>query len=371
MAGFLEASSARTPANDPDFPLPESPLAAGASHPDEPRPLFGEPERSAKASGYEPKDLMFPDDPSFTKVRPVPNDTFSPKPLFADEPQGTPVSRPAAPSVPGALRFDDPPATPARAQPSAAAHPATPAGTRPTLNFPNAPATPAAPGSHGLFESIESPLIKRGIELAQQRYPQLWAEDAGATFQRQLRQLLPLDRATIDAWGSAVLDRVADMANATATVTRTFLALQANETLNQALQDARAPAPSMWQRMVKQPVSLDACRLRLKNLREAMAPLLEQVDRHEKDARAAAQRLARDLASLSVVTTVSGSISNNGVAHSLDDRSSLLATSLRQAELLPGQLKNLGDQMRELNRQVDEAISVTLPALALARAARG
>lgn len=371
MAGFLKASSAEAPANDPDFPLPPSPAAGGASHPDEPRPLFGDPEPAAKASGYEPKDLMFPDDSSSTKVRPVPNDAFSPKPLFADEPQSPPASRPAAPSVPGALRFDDTPTPQVLAQPAAPVRTPATEGVRSTLNFPNAPAAPATPGSHGLFESTESPLIKRGIELAQQRYPQLWAEDGGATFQRHLRQLLPLDRSAIDAWGSAVLDRVAETANATASVTRTFLALQANETLNQALQDARAPAPNVWQRMVKPPVSLDACRLRLKNLREAMAPLLEQTDRCEKDARAAAQRLARDLASLSVVTTVSGAISNNGMAHSLDDRSALLATSLRQAELLPGQLKNLGDQMRELNRQVDEALSVTFPALALARAARG
>lgn len=373
LAGLVDESlSSGTLATPLPLPPSEPLTVAGPSHPDEPRPLFGEPGRTAPTGPDEgPRALTFPDDAQSTKVRPVPNDTFSPKPLFADEPKSPVPDRAATSSSgPGALRFVDAPAPAARS--------ATPTGSPSSatnrLNFPSAPApaTPKAPGQgHGLFESTESPLIRHGLEVAQQKFAQLWAEDGGAFFQRQLRQLLPLDRAVIDQWGSAVLDRVTDMANTTATVTRTYLAMNANETLNQALQDARAPAPGMWQRFVKPVASLDECRLRLSNLRAATAPLIAQVDQHEKDARAAAQRLARDLASLSVVTVVSASVTNNGVARSLDDRSALLSNSLRQAELLAPQLKNLATQMRDLNRQVDEALSVTFPALALARAARG
>lgn len=211
------------------------------------------------------------------------------------------------------------------------------------------------------------PAVRDTLRLAQQRHPDLWALDDGMLFRRHFQQLLPLKRDVILDWGAASLENVAELANKVAVLTRAHVDLRGLDVLQKLLDDLRRPQ-NLWERMTRSDGTLTATRTHLGTLRAQVKPLLDQCEGLEKDAQAAAQRLAVLLASFSTVASTAIGVDGK-LIQAITERSDLLQLSLRQATMLPPQIRALGTQMTDLMARVDEALNVTLPAIELARAA--
>lgn len=212
------------------------------------------------------------------------------------------------------------------------------------------------------------PAVRDTLRLAQQRHPDLWSLDNGMLFRRHFQQLLPLKRDVVLDWGAVSLQNVADLANRVAVLTRAHVDLRGLDVLQKLLDDLRRPK-NLWERMTRGDATFTATRTHLGSLRTQVKPLLEQCDDLEKDAHAAEQRLAVLLASFGVVAATAAG-ADGKLLQAIEERSNLLQLSLRQAAMLPPQVRALGTQMTDLLARVDEALNVTLPAIELAHASR-
>lgn len=273
---------------------------------------------------------------------------------FAAEPAPDPVASAAAPK---AFDFGD----------AELVQPAPPKA----LSFDDLPASPLPPdppkaAPKPLFESEDHPAVRDALATVQSDYPLLFAHSE----QRLLalfRRILPVKLALVTEWGEAALMEQAALLQPITDLVRKFSDLEVPALLEAALESTRAPT-GVFGKLFKRAATPAGFKPRLIAARAQLHLFMADSEVATRELDESATSLTLHWVALAVVSDLAGGTPDATLLDVLVQRRTLLQQAVRQAELSVLQMGQVRQQAAELIGQVSSFLTVTLPALEMARA---
>ncbi len=259
---------------------------------------------------------------------------------FGDE-----QAKPAAPEgdgLPKAFSFDDVPTAPAAT-----------AATRKTVGRP-------------LFDSEDHPAVRDALAIVHADYPDVFAHSE-QRLAILFRRILPVRLALVTEWAEKPLAEQAALLQPITELVLKFTQMGVPALLEAALETTNGP-PSMFGRLFRRPTSPAEYRPVLTSSRTQLAQLMADSEIAMRNLETSAQDLGLHLLVLAVVSTLVEDAPDAALRDALVQRRTLIQQAVRQAELSVLQMKQVRQQAADLIGQVSSFLTVTLPALEMARA---
>lgn len=283
---------------------------------------------------------------------------------FEQEPEPAPAPAPPA-ATPKAFDFGD----------AEAALPAPPPVLPPrALSFDDLLASPlprdppkAAPKP--LFESEDHPAVRDALATVRSDYPALFAHSE----QRLLalfRRILPVKLALVTEWGEAALMEQAALLQPITDLVRKFAEMAVPALLEEALESTRPPS-GVLDKLFRRTAAPAEFKPRLIAARSQLHLFMADSEVATRKLDASATSLTLHWVALAVVSDLAGGTPDATLLDVLVQRRTLLQQAVRQAELSVLQMGQVRQQAADLIGQVSSFLTVTLPALEMARAQDG
>lgn len=259
---------------------------------------------------------------------------------FGDE-----QAKPAAPEgggLPKAFSFDDVPTAPAAT-----------AATRKNVARP-------------LFDSEDHPAVRDALATVHADYPEVFAHSE-PRLAILFRRILPVRLALVTEWAEKPLAEQAALLQPITELVLKFTQMGVPALLEAALETTKGP-PSMFGRLFRRPTSPAEYRPVLTSSRTQLAQLMADSEIAMRNLETSAQDLGLHLLVLAVVSTLVEDAPDAALRDTLVQRRTLIQQAVRQAELSVLQMKQVRQQAADLIGQVSSFLTVTLPALEMARA---
>ncbi|QOY95097.1 hypothetical protein IM543_04165 [Massilia sp. UMI-21] len=261
------------------------------------------------------------------------------------EADASPALPHAGGSLPGALSFDDLPAVPATSSMTA-----------------KAVARP-------LFDSEDHPAVRDALAIARAEHPALFGH-AEQRLAALFRRILPVKLSLVTEWAEGPLMEQATLLQPVTELVLTFTQMAVPALLDEALASSRAPA-GMFGKLFRRTASPAEYKPALTASRAELVQLVADSEAAIRALEESAKNLALHGLVLAVVSTLAGDAADASLADALLQRRTLIQQAVRQAELSVLQMGQVRQQAADLVGQVSSFLTVTLPALEMARAQEG
>lgn len=285
---------------------------------------------------------------------------------FDDEPE-PPAGPPAGPALPQAFDFGE-------AETSPPAAPAADSAPR-ALSFDDLPAVPAASSvtaktaARPLFDSEDHPAVRDALAIARAEHPLLF-EQAESRLAVLFRRILPVKLSLVTEWAERPLTEQAALLQPVTELVLKFTNMAVPALLDEALESTRAPA-GMFGKLFRRATSPAGYKPALTASRAELVQLVADSEAAIRALEESAQNLALHGLVLAVVSTLAGDAADASLADALLQRRTLIQQAVRQAELSVLQMGQVRQQAADLIGQLSSFLTVTLPALEMARAQEG
>ena len=275
-----------------------------------------------------------PPDPAVSPAGPKPFD-------FGDAEVSSPAPQPATP--PKVLSFDDLDEAPA-SEPSKAARGA-------------------------LFESEDHPAVRDALATVRTDYPVLF-EQSEQRLAALFRRILPVKLALVTDWAETPLMEQAALLHPMTELVRKFSELAVPALLEAALESAQPPT-GVFGKLFGSSASPSQYKAGLISSRARLLQLMAESEVATRNLDESAQNLTLHWVALAVVSELAGRAPDATLLDVLVQRRTLIQQAVRQAELSILQMGQVRQQAADLIGQVSSFLTVTLPALEMARTQRG
>ncbi len=264
---------------------------------------------------------------------------------FGEEPAPQPSGSPA---VPKAFSFDE----------ADVASSATPAGI-----------VTAKVAPRPLFDSEDHPAVRDAMATVRADYPVLFAHSE-QRLAALFRRILPVKLSLVTDWAEApLMEQAALLAPITALV-RKFSEMEVPALLEAALGSTREPT-GLLSMLFSRPPPPAEYKPRLIAARKQLQQLMADSEVATRNLDESAKTLTLHWVALAVVSDLAGRAPDATLLDVLVQRRTLIQQAVRQAELSILQMGQVRQQAAELIGQVSSFLSVTLPALEMAKTQSG
>lgn len=280
---------------------------------------------------------------------------------FGAEPESS--SAPVAPAAPRAFDFGDT---------QDAAAPIKPDRPPQALSFDDLPTAPASSAltrksaARPLFDSEDHPAVRDALATVHADYPDLFTH-AEQRLAALFRRILPVRLALVTEWAEAPLMEQAALLQPITELVLKFSQMCVPALLEAALETTRGPT-SIFGKLFRRPTSPAEYRPVLTSARTQLAQLMADSEIAMRNLELSAQGLGLHLTVLAVVSTLVEDAPDAVLVDALAQRRTLIQQAVRQAELSVRQMGQVRQQAADLIGQISSFLSVTLPALEMARA---
>lgn len=285
---------------------------------------------------------------------------------FGEEPVPAPSPAPAAPlAAPKAFDFG---AAEARV-------PAPHAAPPKVLSFDDLPAAPAPSSAppkaapRPLFDSEDHAAVRDALATARADYPVVF----GHSEQRLaalFRRILPVKLSLVTDWAEAPLMEQAALLQPITALVRKFAEMEVPAMLEAALESTRAPT-GVFGKLLRRTRSPFQYKPELVASRAQLQQLMADSEVATRNLDESAKNLTLHWVVLAVVSELAGGARDETLLDVLQQRRTLIQQAVRQAELSILQMGQVRQQAAELIGQVSSFLTVTLPALEMARTQSG
>ena len=251
--------------------------------------------------------------------------------------------------------------------------PAPDQGTTPpkALSFddmPEAPALPAKAAPKALFESEDHPAVRDALSTVRADYPLLF-EHSEQRLAALFRRILPVKLALVTGWAEAPLMEQAALLQPITELVRKFAEMAVPALLEDALESTRAPT-GLFDKLFSRATSPAQYKPALIASRTRLLQLMADSEVATRNLDESAKTLTLHWVALAVVSDLAGRAPDATLLDVLVQRRTLIQQAVRQAELSILQMGQVRQQAADLIGQVSSFLTVTLPALEMARAQR-
>ena len=240
------------------------------------------------------------------------------------------------------------------------------------LSFDDVPTAPAASAltrknaARPLFDSEDHPAVRAALATVRADYPDLFAH-AEQRLATLFRRILPVRLALVTEWAEAPLAEQAALLQPITELVLKFAQMGVPALLEAALETTRG-STSMFGKLFRRPTSPAEYRPVLTSSRAQLAQLMADSEVAMRKLEASAQGLGLHLTVLAVVSKLVEDAPDAVLVDALTQRRTLVQQAVRQAELSVRQMGQVRQQAADLIGQISSFLSVTLPALEMARA---
>ena len=284
------------------------------------------------------------------------------------EPPVDPVNHPAVPQV-----FDF-----GEAQGSAAPQAAAPLARNrvpDVLSFDDVPPAPADSGltaksvARALFDSEDHPAVRDALATVRTDYPILF-EHSEQRLAALFRRILPVRLSLVTEWAEGPLMEQAALLEPVTELVLKFAHMAVPALLDAAL-ESTTPATGVIGKLFRRPTSPALYKPALTSARAQLLQLMADSEVATRNLEESAKNLTLHWAALAVVSKLAGGASDATLLDALVQRRTLIQQAVRQAELSILQMGQVRQQAADLIGQVSSFLTVTLPALDMAKAQKG
>lgn len=243
------------------------------------------------------------------------------------------------------------------------------------LSFDDVPTAPAASAltrktaARPLFDSEDHPAVRDALAAVHADYPEVFAH-AEQRLAILFRRILPVRLALVTEWAEAALMEQAALLKPITELVLTFTQMGVPAQLEAALATTRGPT-SVFGKLFRRPSSPAEYRPVLTSARMQLLQLMADSEVAMRELEESARGLGLHLLVLAVVSTLVEDAPDAALRDALVQRRTLIQQAVRQAELSVLQMKQVRQQAADLIGQVSSFLSVTLPALEMARVQGG
>jgi hypothetical protein len=213
---------------------------------------------------------------------------------------------------------------------------------------------------------VDHPALHTAISGVKSKFPAVYAvEEAQVEF--QLRRLLPVKLDVVAVWAEPTLLEQAGTVQAGAQLVHRLALLEVPAFLAAVLQSVRPPT-GLLRKLLHRDVLPHTHQPALVSTRAQLEQLVIDSGAAVVQLEQSARKLGVRLATLSAICDIACDGQDRALAEAMAHRRTLLQQALRQAELSMLQLAELRRQAADLSGQIGSILTVTLPALEMARA---
>ncbi|MES2015819.1 MAG: hypothetical protein V4484_04925 [Pseudomonadota bacterium] len=230
---------------------------------------------------------------------------------------------------------------------------------------------PAPPKSapKALFESEDHPAVRDAMATVRTDYPALFAR-AEPRLLALFRRILPVKLALVTDWAEAPLTEQAALLQPITDLVRTFSDMAVPALLEDALASCQAPT-GLFDKLFSRSATPAQYKPKLVASRAQLQRLIADSDVASGKLEASAQELTLHALALTVVSQLLTGTMDATLLDVLLQRRTLIQQAVRQAELSILQMGQVRQQAADLIGQVSSFLSVTLPAIEMARTQNG
>lgn len=224
------------------------------------------------------------------------------------------------------------------------------------------------PGALFADTSKANSVVLDAVKQARAKFPNLGTNLDSV--ERQIKQLIPLSITTVIQWGEPGVSQEVDLITKAAALVKMFSEMRGNEICEKALNASTQINTGFFQKLMNSQSSVLAYKPNLQVLKPQLATLLPQVDEYVDRLQKAHLRVSINVAALSSVCDVIGTIADSSLSIAVDNRRRILTQCVMQCELTTQQLKQTKSLIVQQMSQVSQLLDVTIPAVETANATR-
>ena len=228
---------------------------------------------------------------------------------------------------------------------------------------------PPKTAPRALFESEDHPAVRDALSTVRTGYPVLFAHSE-QRLAALFRRILPVKLALVTDWAEAPLMEQAGLLQPVTGLVRQFAEMAVPALLEDALESAKAPT-GVFGRLFSRRTSPAQYKSELIAARAQLQQLMADSDAATRNLDESAKNLTLHWVALAVVSELAGNTPDATLLDVLLQRRTLIQQAVRQAELSMLQMGQVRQQAADLVGQVSSFLSVTLPALEMARTQSG
>lgn len=247
---------------------------------------------------------------------------------------------------------------------------APPAAPPKALSFDDVPAAPSSvpvkAAARALFESEDHPAVRDALATAAADHPALF-EHSGPELARLFRRLLPIKLALVTQWAERPLGEQAALLQPITALVLQFTQLGVPALLEAALESTRA-TPGMFGKLFRRQATPADHEPALSAARTQLLQLMTDSEVAMRNLERSAHSLTLHGAALAVVAHLADDAADATLLDALAQRRTLIQQAVRQAELSILQMGQVRQQAVDLVGQIAAFLTVTLPAIQMARA---
>lgn len=284
------------------------------------------------------------------------------------------VTRAAVPgtAAPRALDFGDAEASSSTPQ---AEGPMRGAAPPKALSFDDVPEAPASTSvtakvaPRALFESEDHPAVRDALATVRTDYPAVF-QQSEQRLAALFRRILPVKLSLVTDWAEAPLMEQAALLQPITELVRKFSEMAVPALLEAALESGKAPTGVLG-KLFSRPTSPAMYKPALTSARLQLQQLMADSEVATRNLDESAKTLTLHWVALAVVSDLAGRAPDATLLDVLVQRRTLIQQAVRQAELSIMQMGQVRQQAAELIGQVSSFLTVTLPAMEMARTQGG
>ena len=246
-------------------------------------------------------------------------------------------------------------------------------GTTPkALSFddmPEAPELPPKAAPRALFESEDHPAVRDALATVRTDYPVLF-EHSEQRLAALFRRILPVKLALVTGWAEAPLMEQAALLQPITELVHKFAEMAVPALLEDALESTKAPT-GLFDKLFSRPTSPAQYKPALIASRAQLQQLMSDSEVATRNLDESAKNLTLHWVALAVVSELAGRAPDATLLDVLVQRRTLIQQAVRQAELSILQMGQVRQQAADLIGQVSSFLTVTLPAVEMARTQAG
>lgn len=228
---------------------------------------------------------------------------------------------------------------------------------------------PAKAAPKALFESEDHPAVRDALATVRTDYPLLFAHSE-QRLAALFRRILPVKLSLVTDWAEAPLMEQAALLQPVTGLVRQFAEMEVPALLEDALESAKAPT-GVFGKLFSRRASPAQYKAELTASRAQLQQLMADSDVATRNLDESAKNLTLHWVALAVVSKLAGGTPDATLLDALLQRRTLIQQAVRQAELSVLQMGQVRQQAADLIGQVSSFLTVTLPALEMARTQSG
>ncbi|MEO7495974.1 MAG: hypothetical protein ABIT83_10720 [Massilia sp.] len=290
---------------------------------------------------------------------------------FGEEPVVTPDAVPS-PAAPRAFDFGNAEESSSATRPAGPPRGATPPKA---LSFDDVPETPASTSMtakvapRALFESEDHPAVRDALATARTDYPAVF-QHSEQRLAALFRRILPVKLSLVTDWAEAPLMEQAALLQPITELVRKFAEMAVPALLEAALESGKPPTGVLG-KLFSRPTSPAMHKPALTSARIQLQQLMADSEVATRNLDESAKTLTLHWVALAVVSDLAGRAPDATLLDVLVQRRTLIQQAVGQAELSMMQMGQVRQQAADLIGQVSSFLTVTLPAMEMARTQGG